>query len=82
MTPSGAQILLGEVAKVELSPGPSMIRDEDAQLTSHVDDQHSHPERRHALANRASEVAASLSRPRQRRQYYATIDSLLAPNGA
>jgi copper/silver efflux system protein len=36
MTPSGAQIPLGEVAKVELSPGPSMIRDEDAQLTGYV----------------------------------------------
>jgi Cu(I)/Ag(I) efflux system membrane protein CusA/SilA len=36
MTPSGAQIPLGEVAKVALSPGPSMIRDEDAQLTGYV----------------------------------------------
>jgi Cu(I)/Ag(I) efflux system membrane protein CusA/SilA len=36
MTPTGAQIPLGEVAKVELSPGPSMIRDEDAQLTGYV----------------------------------------------
>ena len=36
MTPSGAQIPLGEVAKVELSPGPSMIRDEDARLTGYV----------------------------------------------
>jgi len=36
MTPSGAQIPLGEVAKVELSPGPSMVRDEDAQLTGYV----------------------------------------------
>jgi copper/silver efflux system protein len=35
-TPSGAQIPLGEVARVELSPGPSMIRDEDAQLTGYV----------------------------------------------
>jgi Cu(I)/Ag(I) efflux system membrane protein CusA/SilA len=35
-TPSGAQIPLDEVAKVELSPGPSMIRDEDAQLTGYV----------------------------------------------
>src|SRR6266478_4224885 len=35
-TPTGAQIPLGEVAKVELSPGPSMIRDEDAQLTGYV----------------------------------------------
>jgi Cu(I)/Ag(I) efflux system membrane protein CusA/SilA len=36
MTPSGAQIPLGEVAKVELSPGPSMIRDEDGRLTGYV----------------------------------------------
>jgi Cu(I)/Ag(I) efflux system membrane protein CusA/SilA len=36
MTPSGAQIPLGEVAKVELGSGPSMIRDEDAQLTGYV----------------------------------------------
>jgi len=36
MTPGGAQIPLGEVAKVDLSPGPSMIRDEDARLTGYV----------------------------------------------
>jgi Cu(I)/Ag(I) efflux system membrane protein CusA/SilA len=36
MTPRGAQIPLGEVAKVELGPGPSMIRDEDARLTGYV----------------------------------------------
>jgi copper/silver efflux system protein len=36
MTPSGAQIPLGEVAAVTLSPGPSMVRDEDAQLTAYV----------------------------------------------
>jgi Cu(I)/Ag(I) efflux system membrane protein CusA/SilA len=36
MTPSGAQIPLGEIAKVDLSPGPSMIRDEDARLTGYV----------------------------------------------
>jgi Cu(I)/Ag(I) efflux system membrane protein CusA/SilA len=36
MTPTGAQIPLGEVAKVELSPGPSMIRDEDGRLTGYV----------------------------------------------
>ena len=29
MTPTGAQIPLGEVAHITLSPGPSMIRDED-----------------------------------------------------
>jgi glycosyltransferase involved in cell wall biosynthesis len=53
-----------------------------ASLAKAIEDLYSHPERRHALANRASEVAASLSWPRQRQQYYATIDSLLAPNGA
>jgi Cu(I)/Ag(I) efflux system membrane protein CusA/SilA len=36
MTPSGAQIPLGETAKVDLSPGPAMIRDEDARLTGYV----------------------------------------------
>jgi len=36
MTPTGAQIPLGEVADVTLSPGPSMVRDEDAQLTAYV----------------------------------------------
>jgi Cu(I)/Ag(I) efflux system membrane protein CusA/SilA len=36
MTPSGAQIPLGEIAQVDLSPGPSMIRDEDARLTGYV----------------------------------------------
>jgi copper/silver efflux system protein len=36
MTPSGAQIPLGEVATVELAPGPNMIRDEDGQLTGYV----------------------------------------------
>ncbi|MGH7933475.1 MAG: efflux RND transporter permease subunit, partial [Candidatus Binataceae bacterium] len=36
MTPSGAQIPLGEVADLTLSPGPSMIRDEDGQLTAYV----------------------------------------------
>jgi Cu(I)/Ag(I) efflux system membrane protein CusA/SilA len=36
MTPSGAQIPLGEVAEVTLSRGPSMIRDEDARLTAYV----------------------------------------------
>jgi Cu(I)/Ag(I) efflux system membrane protein CusA/SilA len=35
-TPSGAQIPLGEVAKISFSRGPSMIRDEDAQLTGYV----------------------------------------------
>jgi Cu(I)/Ag(I) efflux system membrane protein CusA/SilA len=36
MTPSGAQIPLGEVAAVTLSSGPSMIRDEDGRLTAYV----------------------------------------------
>jgi hypothetical protein len=36
MTPSGAQIPLGEVARITLSPGPSMIRDEDGLLTGYV----------------------------------------------
>lgn len=35
-TPSGAQIPLGEVATISLSRGPSMIRDEEAQLTGYV----------------------------------------------
>jgi Cu(I)/Ag(I) efflux system membrane protein CusA/SilA len=35
-TPIGAQIPLGEVATIYLSRGPSMIRDEDAQLTGYV----------------------------------------------
>jgi len=36
MTPTGAQIPLGEVARLTLSPGPSMIRDEDGLLTGYV----------------------------------------------
>jgi Cu(I)/Ag(I) efflux system membrane protein CusA/SilA len=36
MTPAGAQIPIGEVADITLSPGPSMVRDEDAQLTAYV----------------------------------------------
>ena len=36
MTPGGAQIPMGEVARIELSPGPSAIRDEDARLTGYV----------------------------------------------
>jgi Cu(I)/Ag(I) efflux system membrane protein CusA/SilA len=36
MTPAGSQILLGEVATLDVSTGPSMIRDEDAQLTGYV----------------------------------------------
>jgi copper/silver efflux system protein len=36
MTPTGAQIPLGEVARINLSKGPSMIRDEDGQVTGYV----------------------------------------------
>jgi Cu(I)/Ag(I) efflux system membrane protein CusA/SilA len=36
MTPTGAQVPLGEVARITLSPGPSMIRDEDGLLTGYV----------------------------------------------
>ena len=36
MTPAGAQIPLGEVAQIGIGPGPSMIRDEDGQLTGYV----------------------------------------------
>jgi copper/silver efflux system protein len=36
MTPGGAQIPLGEVADLALTPGPSMVRDEEAQLTAYV----------------------------------------------
>ena len=35
-TPSGAQIPISEVATISLSRGPSMIRDEEAQLTGYV----------------------------------------------
>src|SRR3984893_107282 len=36
MTPGGAQLPLGEIASVTLGPGPSMVRDEEAQLTAYV----------------------------------------------
>jgi Cu(I)/Ag(I) efflux system membrane protein CusA/SilA len=36
MTPTGAQIPVGEIARITLSPGPSMIRDEDGLLTGYV----------------------------------------------
>jgi len=36
MTPTGAQIPLGEVARISLSQGPSMLRDEDGLLTGYV----------------------------------------------
>ena len=35
-TPTGAQIPIGQVAKVSFSNGPAMIRDEDGQLTGYV----------------------------------------------
>jgi Cu(I)/Ag(I) efflux system membrane protein CusA/SilA len=35
-TPSGAQIPLGQVAGISFSRGPSMIRDEDGQLTGYI----------------------------------------------
>ena len=35
-TPTGAQIPLGEVATISFSSGPSMIRDEEAQLTGYI----------------------------------------------
>jgi copper/silver efflux system protein len=35
-TPSGAQIPLGQVARISFSRGPAMIRDEDGQLTGYV----------------------------------------------
>jgi Cu(I)/Ag(I) efflux system membrane protein CusA/SilA len=35
-TPAGAQIPLSEVATISLSRGPSMIRDEEAQLTGYI----------------------------------------------
>jgi Cu(I)/Ag(I) efflux system membrane protein CusA/SilA len=35
-TPSGAQIPLGQVARISYSSGPAMIRDEDGQLTGYI----------------------------------------------
>jgi len=35
-TPAGAQIPIGQVAKITFSNGPAMIRDEDGQLTGYV----------------------------------------------
>jgi copper/silver efflux system protein len=34
--PNGARLTLGQVAHVAISPGPAMIRDEDAQLAGYV----------------------------------------------
>ncbi len=36
MTPAGAQIPLGEVARIALGSGPTMVRDEDGLLTGYV----------------------------------------------
>jgi Cu(I)/Ag(I) efflux system membrane protein CusA/SilA len=36
VTPSGAQVPLGALAKIEISDGPPMIRSEDAQLAAYV----------------------------------------------
>ena len=35
-TPSGAQIHLGQVARISFSHGPAMIRDEDGKLTGYI----------------------------------------------
>ena len=35
-TPSGAQVQLGEVAKISFARGPAMIRDEDGSLTGYI----------------------------------------------
>jgi Cu(I)/Ag(I) efflux system membrane protein CusA/SilA len=35
-TPSGAQIPLGQVARISFSPGPAMIRDEEGSLTGYI----------------------------------------------
>src|SRR5262245_8127090 len=34
--PNGAHVMLGQVARIAISPGPAMIRDEDAQLAGYV----------------------------------------------
>ena len=35
-TPSGANVPLGQLARIELTTGPAMVRDEDAQLAGYV----------------------------------------------
>src|SRR5439155_3167581 len=35
-TPSGAQVPLGQLAEITLSPGPAMVRDENGQLAGYV----------------------------------------------
>jgi Cu(I)/Ag(I) efflux system membrane protein CusA/SilA len=52
MTPTGAQLPLGEVARISLSPGPSMIRDEDGLLTGSS-----------MLTSRHRTTAATLAKP-------------------
>ena len=34
--PNGAHVTLGQLAKISITPGPAMIRDEDAQLAGYV----------------------------------------------
>jgi len=82
----GIPIVAARLRTIEHYFGDDSVRyfepGDPASLADAIEDMHPHPERRHALANRASEVAANLSWPKQRQQYYATIDSLLALNGA
>jgi len=82
----GIPIIAARLRTIEHYFGDDAVRyfepGNPVSLAEAIEDLYSHPERRHALASRASEVAAHLSWPRQRQQYYATIDSLLAPNGA
>ena len=35
-TPAGAQVALGQLAEIAITPGPAMIRDEDGQLAGYV----------------------------------------------
>ncbi|MPY89544.1 MAG: CusA/CzcA family heavy metal efflux RND transporter [Luteitalea sp.] len=35
-TPTGAHVLLGQLAEIAMAPGPAMIRDEDGQLAGYV----------------------------------------------
>ena len=78
----GIPIIAARLRTIEHYFGDDAVRyfepGDPASLAEAIEDLHSHPERRHTLANRASEVAANLSWPRQRQQYFATIDSLLA----
>ena len=80
----GIPIIAARLRTIEHYFGDDSVRyfepGDPVSLAEAIEDLHSHPERRHTLAHRASEVAANLSWPKQRQQYYATIDSLLAPN--